>query len=373
MQGDDALDDGERLFLRLIDHSNQGIMLHRQQKALYVNQAFVELFGYSNRQEILDLDSTQGFVDPEYWYPEIQDEIKEGTFEAHNLEYKAVRKDGSRIWVQAYSFLIDWQGKPTLCTARTDISARKDAELTIAAQRDELATLNREKDRFFSIIAHDLQSPFTALLGFSQMMTENAEALSKDKLVEYAANVNEAGNQIFELLQNLLSWSRLQMDGGNYEFEMVGLADAVDKCMALLAPVAADKGISLTTTVAEDHIHGHADMLQTVIRNIVANAIKFTPSGGAISLSSQRRDDLVRVSIADSGVGMTETQIAQVFSIDQKTSTAGTDGEQGTGLGLPLCKDMVERMGGTIGIESTPGGGTRFHFTLPYRRRNLSD
>ena len=365
MEADHALDDGERLFLKLIDHSNQGIMLHRKQKALYVNQAFVELFGYSSRQEILDLESTQGFVDPEYWYPEIQDDIKEGTFESHNLEYKAVRKDGSRIWVQAYTFVIDWNGEPTLCTARTDISARKEAELTIAAQRDELAALNREKDRFFSIIAHDLQSPFTALLGFSQMMAQSADVLSKDKLVEYAVHVNDAGNQIFELLQNLLSWSRLQMDGGACEFETISLSDMADKCLAILAPVAAAKGISLMAEISDDNIHGNGDMVQTVLRNIIANAIKFTPAGGKVELSSRRIENQVQITVSDSGVGMTEGQIAQVFSIDQKTSTAGTDGEPGTGLGLPLCRDMIKRMGGDIWIESIPGAGTSFRFTLP--------
>ncbi|NQU57839.1 MAG: PAS domain-containing sensor histidine kinase [Rhodospirillales bacterium] len=221
------------------------------------------------------------------------------------------------------------------------------------------------KNRFFSIISHDLKSPFTSLLGMTKMMSQMADSFSKDKLVEYANSVNEAGERVFELVHNLLDWSRLQMDGEKLEPEIIPLDKLAQESIEILKTTALEKNIALTNKIKKTTAFADKEMVRTVIRNLVANSLKFTPSGGSVEVSSRKHGDLVQVTVTDTGVGMSTDQTEKIFSLDQKTSTTGTAGEKGTGLGLPLCRDMLERNGGDIWVESTPGEGSRFHFTLP--------
>lgn len=221
------------------------------------------------------------------------------------------------------------------------------------------------KDRFFSIISHDLKSPFTALLGMTEMMSEMADNLSKEKLVEYAKNINESGSRIFELLQNLLEWSRLQMKGGTFEPEVIQLEDVAQECIDISVSNAMAKNIKLTNKIEDTPAFADRYMAQALMRNLIANALKFTPSGGAVEVTCQQQDHEIQVTVSDNGVGMTADHAQKIFALDQKTSLRGTDGEIGTGLGLPLCKEMVEKCGGRIWVESTLGKGSQFHFTLP--------
>ena len=242
----------------------------------------------------------------------------------------------------------------------------------MAALAEEEANLSERlryevevKNRFFSIISHDLKGPFTSLLGMTKMMSQMSEHFTKDKLVSYAANVNDAGERIFTLLHNLLEWSRLQMEGAKLEPVTLALDEMIQECVDLLKPIALDKDITLNNTVYKQAAYADQDMVRTIIRNLIANALKFTPSGGKIEVFLCEEGDEVQVTVADSGVGISADVIDGIFAIDQKTSTIGTAGEKGTGLGLPLCKDMLERNGGRIWVESTEGEGSKFHFTLP--------
>jgi len=221
------------------------------------------------------------------------------------------------------------------------------------------------KNRFFSIVSHDLKSPFTSLLGMTHMMSQMADTFSKDKLVEYANNVNEAGERVFELLQNLLQWSRLQMEGAKLEAEVIPLDELAQECIDILKPMALEKDITLTNNIKKTAAFADPEMVRTVIRNLIANSLKFTQFGGTVEVSSSGDGDMVQVTVTDTGVGMSAKQAKNIFSLDQKTSTAGTAGEKGTGLGLPLCKDMLERNGGRIWVESILGEGSQFNFTLP--------
>lgn len=222
------------------------------------------------------------------------------------------------------------------------------------------------KNKFFSIISHDLKSPFNSLLGLTHMMSQMADSFSKDKLVEFATNVNEAGNEVFALLQNLLEWARLQMEGAKLDLETVSLQEIVRENIRVLNPIALEKNISLKNGIGNMTAFADRNMVRTVVRNLIANALKFTPSGGSVEISSRRTESTVQVTVTDTGVGMSTEKSAKIFALDQKTSTTGTAGEKGTGLGLPLCKDMIERIGGRIWVESACGEGSQFHFTLPH-------
>lgn len=258
----------------------------------------------------------------------------------------------------------------------TDLDASKNALEKQASELIELAenkTIISEqlryeigvKNKLFSIIAHDLRSPFTTLLGMTRMMSQMSEHFSKDKLVSYARDINEAGERIFELLQNLLEWSRLQMEGSKLEPEILALEKVVQESIDLLKPIALEKDITLTNSISKQVAYADVNMVDTVVRNLVTNALKFTSQGGTVDVSSVEQNNQVQVTVADSGVGIRKDLIESIFALDQKTSTTGTAGEKGTGLGLPLCKDMLERNGGQIWVESTEGKGAKFHFTLP--------
>lgn len=238
-----------------------------------------------------------------------------------------------------------------------------------ALATEELEKLNQEKNKFFSIIAHDLRSPFTALLGFSGLLVERADKMDAAKIKDFATHINEAGNRVFKLLENLLEWSRLQMDRVQTEPQMFRVGDVAGKTIEVLGPVAAEKNITLTERGAAPEVYADPNMIDAVIRNLVNNAIKFTPNGGAITIAYERDEaaSVARIVVIDNGIGMSADTAAKLFNIAENVSTQGTAGEAGTGLGLLLCKELVERNAGRIGVESTPGEGSTFNFTLPLR------
>ncbi len=247
-----------------------------------------------------------------------------------------------------------------------DISERLQAVQALAEQRDELERLNGQKNRLFSIIAHDLRTPFNSLLGFSEILSDNAATLGPKEISEYAAMMHESARQANGLLETLLEWSRLQMGGLESEPRPFDVAGAIDKALAFNATSAANKGIR-TERLESPLLTALADprMIETVLRNLIGNAIKFTERGGSICLEASRQDGEIAISVRDSGIGIPRERLARLFHFETDASTAGTDGEKGTGLGLQLCKELVELQGGAIAVESTPEHGSTFRFTLP--------
>ncbi len=233
--------------------------------------------------------------------------------------------------------------------------------------------LNADKDRFFSIISHDLRGPFTSLLGNAQFMVEMMDTLAPQDIREMAGGIYNAGRAAYNLLDNLLTWSRMQRQGGmEYHPDLLELRLLAEETVNLLTQRAADKQIELRNTIAAGQmVYADKYMLDTVIRNLTGNALKFTPRGGQITLSADAngaaRPGWITVAITDTGLGISEADIAKLFRIDVNHSTIGTDREQGSGLGLIICQEMVERHGGKIWVESdgVPGRGTMVAFTVP--------
>ena len=235
-----------------------------------------------------------------------------------------------------------------------------------ALAKEELEKLNQEKNKFFSIIAHDLRSPFTSLLGFTALLEQRADKLSPEKVKDYAVTVNDSATRVFKLLENLLEWSRLQMDRVDIEPRDFPLDDVAGKTIDILGPVAEEKGLTLQEHGEAPHVFADPYMVDAIIRNLVNNAIKFTPSGGSITIRySVTPDNFAHIDIIDTGVGMAPQTAEKLFSLSDNVTTSGTNGEKGTGLGLLLCKELVERSGGEISIESELDKGSTFSFTLP--------
>lgn len=243
-----------------------------------------------------------------------------------------------------------------------ELAELADSEARLNSQlKQEIAI----KNRLFSIVAHDLRSPFGAILGATRMMSASADTFDRDRLVTYAREIHRSANRLHELLENLLEWAHLQMKGQKVQPVSISLRDITDRVVGLLQGSLEGKQITVETAIDQDLAFADRGMVETVIRNLIHNAIKFSHPGGRIAMRSEKVNDQIRVTIRDDGIGMEQGVCDRIFDMDKNATTTGTGGEAGTGLGLPLCRELIEANGGTIRIESAPGQGSSFIFTLP--------
>jgi PAS domain S-box-containing protein len=248
-----------------------------------------------------------------------------------------------------------------------DITEQIRDEEEIKEQNEKLQELNATKDKFFSIIAHDLRSPFNSFLGLTQIMAEELPSLTMAQIQEIAVNMRKSATNLYRLLENLLHWSSMQQGVIPFNPESVRLLPVADESITMILESAKVKGIEINCTIP-DYLVVFADtnLLQTVIRNLVSNAVKFTLTGGKVNLSAKTTTDSnIEISVQDSGIGMSQKLLGDLFKLDVKTSRKGTSGEPSTGLGLLLCKEFIEKHGGQIWAESEVGKGSTFYFTLP--------
>ena len=230
----------------------------------------------------------------------------------------------------------------------------------------ELNELNQTKDKFFSIIAHDLKNPFVTLLGFSEILLSEYKELQSDEVLFFINEMKNTADLSFNLLQNLLQWSRSQTGRIEFHPSELNLFHTVEQNIILVYKSAEKKNITLVNNIdASINVNADEDMLNTVVRNLLTNAIKFTPKNGKISVESSYNANFTVIGIKDSGVGMAKEIIEKLFRLESSHSTSGTENESGTGLGLILCKEFVEKHGGKIWVESEIDKGSTFNFSLP--------
>jgi signal transduction histidine kinase len=241
---------------------------------------------------------------------------------------------------------------------------RKKREEEITMKNDQLQTINAEKDKFFSIIAHDLRGPLSSFVGATQLLTES-QTLGDDEIKKITMSMKSSAVNIYNLLENLLEWSRLKRGGLHFVGQKLNLRIIVNDCVAVLSESARKKEIGISIMIPEEiEVFADKHMLATVIRNIVSNAIKFSNPGGKVTLTAIQTDKTVEVKISDTGIGMYPELKEKLFLINEKTSRHGTAGELSTGLGLLLCKEFIDQSGGKIWVESVAGQGSEFFFTM---------
>lgn len=223
-----------------------------------------------------------------------------------------------------------------------------------------------QKDKFFSIIGHDLIAPFNALLGFSNLLSEAAKNESKEDIIEYSSIVNQSSKRIFNLLQNLLVWAKMQNGKTKFSPRSVNIHDLISSSILIIFPIAQGKNIELKWSVSPK-LEATLDstMISSVLQNLITNAIKFTQTGGQVSIESYVNSDNLNFVISDSGIGMDKNQLDKLFKLDSTSSTRGTENEVGTGLGLLICKEFVDSHHGQIWAKSKPGEGTTFYVSIP--------
>jgi PAS domain S-box-containing protein len=350
----------------IIGYAHQRLILNNKGKPvdfefLEVNPEFERLTG-KTRSDILGKTVFDVFPETEtYWLEKYSEVALNGT-ESRFVNYS--RALGKFFEVYAFS-----PAKYEFSTLFYDVTDRELAREKIEKYNRELEELNRNKDTFFSIIAHDLRSPFNSIIGFSNLMKEDVNSLSANEIKEYAGFINLTAVQTLRLLENLLNWARLQQGKINFNPEKIRMDDAINEVFLMYTEVAKKKEITLINRFDSDvDIYGDEEMLKTILRNLVSNAIKFTGAGGQVTISLKDMGDHVVVEITDTGTGISDEHQKKLFQGGVNQSTPGTGNEKGTGLGLILCKDFVEKHGGSIRVESEEGKGSKFFFSLPKKK-----
>ena len=294
-------------------------------------------------------------------------ELKENSSTAF-AELRMATSKGKSFWSeQNASVLFDSNGEPkgTIIIIR-DITERKANEEQLIKIAGDLNESNKTKDRLFSIIAHDLKNPFNALLGFSKLLMDEADKGNMDKVKKYAKIVHSSSKNTFNLLVNLLEWSRLQTKRITITPELSDLDDLITHNIEIGNTTALAKSIKLEF-ITPGHYPLITDraIVNTVLRNLIGNAIKYTPANGTVTVSVKQENDWYLVSVQDVGVGIRKEDIDKLFRLDVLHTTPGTGNEKGSGLGLILCKDFINKIGGNISVQSVYGKGATFTFSIP--------
>lgn len=336
-----------------------------QSRLLIVNDAFTEIFDL-NRDGIIGRTLAEDVTPKEREsFLKIDKKVLKDGLESINEESLTVRGGETRIISTKKTRFIDSEGKKYLVGVIHDITDRKKAENLIIESEEQLKELNATKDKLFSIIAHDLRSPFNNIIGLSDLLLENI--ISFEESEKYIKILNSSAKNTLVLLDNLLNWAKSQTGHLRFKPENILFSEIILKNISLNRLLAETKNISINYFSSDDvEVYADENMLKTVLRNLISNAIKFTNVGGNIKIYAILKQDHVEITISDNGIGMNEKKRKSLFDISTKT-TLGTANENGSGLGLVLCKEFVMKNKGEIWVESEEGKGSSFKFTLPLK------
>lgn len=369
---EEALQESSDKLEAIILASPDGIgMMSLNGNIFFMTDKLVKMYGYSieEKDKLLGKPAFD-FIDPSN-HKKLIDNIYKlitGNSDYKIKEYLAVKKDNSRFYIDLnYALLLDSNGKPaSVLFIERDVTERKRVEEEILKKNLELAELNATKDKFFSIIAHDLKSPFQGLLGYAQILSTEYNKLSEEEKISFIDRIEELSQGTYKLLENLLEWSRMQTGQMIFSPEEFNLLVELYPTLLLVKQAAQKKDIEFKYTIDNSiFINADVNMISAIIRNLVYNAIKFTNPGGKIILNTRKYDNSVEFSVTDTGVGLENESLENLFQINKSVSKKGTANERGTGLGLILCKEMIEKHGGSIKVESEVGKGSTFSFTIP--------
>jgi PAS domain S-box-containing protein len=361
--------ESEELYRKLVSTSPDAInMTDMEGNITFASPKSLELFGYNDDSEIIDRPLIN-WIAPENREKGIKNFkhiINNGV--PLDKEYILIKKDTSYFHGEINASIIrsaDQKPKGLIIITR-DITDRMQADIAIKEREIKLKELNATKDKFFSIIAHDLKSPFNGIIGITNLMKEESKRLDLHTLHQYANMINSSAVQTYRLLENLLNWARIQQGKITFTPSNILLKHLVNEVITLLHENAYQKKIHIIdNTPSNLKVKIDEGMIETILRNLVSNAIKFTPVGGRIEIQTLKINIGVEISVSDNGVGITKENIQKLFNIDTNYSIPGTEKEKGTGLGLILCKEFAEKHNGEISVESTIGKGSKFTISLP--------
>jgi len=369
-QAERALKENEEQFRAIFEQAAVGVVQIKWESGEFVkaNQKYLDILGYS-REELFKLtfkDITHpDDLGKDFGYKRL---LKSGEIADYNLEKRYINKNGSIVWVMISVAPLSKQKKTLhyLIAVVEDITERKKAQEALERSEMKLKEVNATKDRFFSVLAHDLKNPFNIIQGFAKRLNTEYDKLEDDKRKKYIGEIAKSTRSTYKLLENLLIWSSSQQGRIEIKKENLHLNELIQTSVDPYLLFAENKNIRIENQV-DVNIMLQSDKytLSTVIGNLVNNAVKFTSEGGEVVISAQQIKHFTEIYVRDNGIGMSPNQVGQLFKIDKNQSKPGTDNEQGSGLGLIICKEFVEKNGGNIRVESEPGKGSLFIVALP--------
>ncbi len=331
----------------------------------YANDAYVRLWGYKNKDDVIGKHISNFSTTPEQ-LNQVVSTIADGR--AYAKEITITRLDGSKVDAIISAILVHAPGGKPLCQMAlfNDITQIKQLQRELQDKSDNLQELMTIKDKFFSIVAHDLKGPFNAILGFTDHLSSDYHDLTDDQRIGYIDVLKETSTTFYNHLEDLLEWARIQRGQYQIQIKSFELWDLIIKSLAPYLANALAKELQVINRVPKDvFIKGDFQSLRTLFGNLISNAIKFTPNNGIIELECMVGNNFTEVIIRDNGIGMSEEKINSLFSLDESQSTRGTNNEKGTGMGLFLCKELIEKNAGKLRVESQPGKGSSFIVSLP--------
>jgi PAS domain S-box-containing protein len=353
----------------LLEKAPDGVVtLDAAMQFTYYSPSAKRIFGYENDEDI-SLDPTENTHPDElnFVLSELGRLLVEPSY-VPTLQYRFRHKSGKYLWIESTfsNFLSDPDVNSIIINFR-DITDRKLINEAIIKKNQELQLLNSEKDKVFSVIAHDLRSPFNVFLGFTRMMVEDLPTLRIDEIQTIALTMRESANNLYSLLENLLEWSRIQRNITGFKPEDIPLSTHLSESTYYLNDLAKRKGIQIKKMIAEDiKVKADRNLLSAIFRNLISNAVKFSHQGDIVTIkASAESESSIKISVQDTGIGMSKDILKNLFTLNDNMSRRGTSGEPSTGLGLIICKEFIEKCGGKMMVESEENTGSIFSFDLP--------
>ena len=356
----------EEQYKALIDSLPTGIAIFQNNKITFVNPAGVKIFGASKVDELV------GKPDIQFIHPDSKNDFRikmnlmtDGR-SLDTFEEKCIRLDGSVFDAEITAIKTVYEGTSAFQLIVNDITQRKKADQALYENQLKLNELIATKDKFFSIIAHDLRSPFNSILGLLDLLHAQYDAFNDSERKDYIRLIAENTGTTLSLLENLLVWANTQRGRIVYQPVKQKLSSILNLVKDTFISALNLKTIKLNILVPEEaEIFADTNMLTTILQNLISNAIKYSNPGGTITITAEHLNDAVKVTISDTGTGMKEETRTKLFSLVKEVSMPGTANEKGSGLGLILCKDFIEKHHGKIEVRSEPGKGSQFIFTIP--------
>lgn len=360
---------GNELFKLAFENANIGMCLvDLHGNLIKVNSEMSNIFGYS----IEELESMNVSDIAHTNFKSISQQIIEKAVAGNSIksvfEKKYFHKNGSIVTCSVTtSTVFDANNEIKFFISHVqDITDKRNMELKFLAKKAELSKINAEKDKFLSIIAHDLRNPFNSIVGLSQELVDNAAKQNFDEVNECASIILRSSKKAMNLLVNLMEWSSSQTGRIVFKPQYFDLLDIVIETKALFTEIAKQKSITIINSIPSILIiFADQYMISTVLRNLISNAVKYTRQNGEIIIDASVVQDNLTVTISDNGIGMSQENIDKLFHISEVYSTIGTNNESGTGFGLLLCKEFISKHNGKIWVESIQEKGSKFHFKFP--------
>jgi len=359
---------GDDMFRNLFENSTVGMSITSLDNKLHPNNAFCEMLGFS-REELYDKNWAD-FTHPDdiNYNIEIINKILDGEMKSFRWEKRYLHKNGRVIWADIHTFLhCSSSGKPLhFISTINDITKSKTFEAEVRFQNEQLQQSNYEKDKFFTVLAHDLRSPISTFMGLAEVMAEEINTMTISEIEDISKSLFHSASNLYHLLENLLEWSILRRGNIPYQPESTPIERIINRSVEPFREIALRKNIELSFHPASAlNVYCDLKMTETIFRNLLSNALKYTQAQGSVVVKTiSVASGEVQFSISDTGIGMSSDLLSKLFTPQGNVGRKGTEGEVSSGLGLLISKEFIELQGGRIWVESEENKGSTFYFTL---------